>query len=72
MTETSFRNSSYYGAARDSLVELLDQLITGELQISPDAGNLLTSGFQLWIGVQDDYDAIAAPDANTIYIIVEA
>lgn len=73
MTDTTtFRNASYYGAARESLVELLDQLETGELQISEDEGNQITSGFQLWVGTQEDYDAIASPDSNTIYLIVEA
>jgi hypothetical protein len=69
---TTYRNASYYAAARGSLVELLDALETGELQISPDAGNILSAGFQLWVGVQEDYDALETPDANTIYLIVEA
>jgi hypothetical protein len=47
---------------------LLQELIVS--QVSDDPGNLLRTGFKLWLGSQVSYDAIEDPDPNTVYLIL--
>ena len=38
-----------------------------DVQVSTDAGNLLTTGVKLWLGDKADFDNLGTLDSNTIY-----
>ena len=42
-----------------------------DVQVSTDAGNLLTTGVKLWLGDKADFDNLGTLDSNTIYAPIE-
>lgn len=40
---------------------------SGDVQVSTDTGNLLSTGVKLWLGDKADFESLGSLDANTIY-----
>lgn len=71
-TSTNGLQSNSYFIAKmfhDNLKEYIDNLMTTPLSENVTNADMV-DGYHIWVGSQEDYDAITTKNSETIYIII--